>query len=314
MVRNIVRRLSRSIAILSVLWSGLALPAAPLENFPVEAVAPGHYVHYGSLDERSPDNLGDQANIGFIVGDRCVAVVDPGGSLAVGRALLAALRRVTDKPVCYVIITHFHPDHFFGTAAFAGPGVEIVAHEGYRRSMGVRARPFLNALQRDLGDLAAGSEILPPTLTVATSLDLDLGGRLLRVEAWPVAHTDNDLTVYDASTGTLWLGDLLFHQHTPVVDGSVLGFLQVLDTLATREVRHYVAGHGTTTLPWPDGLAQERAYLALLVRETRAALKSRRSLEEAMDSVGHSEAEHWVNFELFHRRNVSATYTELEWE
>lgn len=313
-VRNIVRQVGRSIAILSVLWGGLSQAADPLAGFTVEPVAPGHYVHYGSLDERSPDNLGDQANIGFVVGERCVAVVDPGGSLAVGKALLAALRRVTDKPVCYVVITHFHPDHFFGAAAFAGPGVEIVAHEGYRRSMGVRARPYLNALQRDLGDLAKGSDILPPTKTMANTLDLDLGGRTLKIEAWPVAHTDNDLTVFDPSTGTLWLGDLLFHQHTPVVDGSVLGFIQVLDTLAKREVTHYVPGHGKTSLPWPDGLAQERAYLTLLVRETRTALKGRRSLEEAMDSVGQSESGRWSNFESFHRRNVSATYTELEWE
>ena len=94
--------------------------ADPLDSFALEEVAPGNYVHRGSLDDRTPENAGDQANIGFIIGERCVAVVDPGGSLRVGQVLRAALRRITDKPVCYVIITHTHPVHFVGAAAFRG--------------------------------------------------------------------------------------------------------------------------------------------------------------------------------------------------
>jgi len=280
----------------------------------LEEVAPGHFVHHGTMEERSAANLGDQANIGFVVGERCVAVVDPGGSLAVGRALKAAIRRVTDKPVCHVIITHFHPDHFFGAAAFREPGVQFVAHAGYARTMAVRSRPYLNSLRRDLGAAADGSEVVAPTMLVDKVATLDIGGRTLELRAWSVAHTDNDLTVFDASTGTLWLGDLLFVDHTPVVDGSIRGFLGVLDELATLPARVYVPGHGRTETPWPDGLAPERAYLKLVLDETRAALKRKRTIEQAVEEVGATEASRWVNFDAFHRRNVTATYTELEWE
>lgn len=280
----------------------------------LEEVAPGHFVHRGTMDERSAANLGDQANIGFVVGDRCVAVIDPGGSLAVGKALKTAMRRVTDKPVCHVIVTHFHPDHFFGAAAFREPGVQFVAHAGYPRTMAVRSRPYLNALRRDLGSAADGSEVVAPTMLVDKVATLDLGGRTLELRAWSVAHTDNDLTVFDASSGTLWLGDLLFVDHTPVVDGSIRGFLGVLDELARLPARVYVPGHGRTDAPWPDGLAPERDYLTLVLEQTRAALKRKRTIEQAVDEVGTSEASRWVNFDAFHRRNVTATYTELEWE
>lgn len=285
-----------------------------LGSFTVTEVAPGNFVHYGRIEERSPDNLGDQANIGFIVGDRCVAVIDPGGSLPVGQALRAAIRRTTDKPICWVILTHMHPDHIFGTAAFREDQAVVVGHENLPRAMGQRARPYLNALKRDLGERAAGSEAIAPTRLVRDETVLDLGGRSIRLQAWPVAHTDNDVTVFDESTGTLWLGDLLFVSHTPVVDGKITGFIEVLDRLSTLRVPRFVPGHGKTDAPWPQALQPERDYLALIVRETRAAIKRRKTIEEAVDEVGLSEREKWVNFDDYHRRNVTTAYTELEWE
>lgn len=301
-------------------WAGTWIAALSLASvvsaaeMSLEEVAPGHFVHRGTMEERSPANLGDQANIGFVVGDRCVAVIDPGGSLAVGKALKSAMRRVTDKPVCHVVITHFHPDHFFGAAAFREAGVQFVTHAGYARTMAVRSRPYLNSLRRDLGAAAEGSEVVPPTMLIDKVATLDLGGRTLELRAWSVAHTDNDLTVFDASTGTLWLGDLLFVDHTPVVDGSIRGFLGALEELARLPARAYVPGHGRTEAPWPEGLVPERNYLQLILDETRAALKRKRTIEQAVDEVGTSEASRWVNFDAFHRRNVTATYTELEWE
>jgi quinoprotein relay system zinc metallohydrolase 2 len=280
----------------------------------VEQIAPGNYVHYGVHDPRAPENLGDNANIGFVVGERCVAVIDTGGSLAVGRALQAAIHDVTPLPVCYVILTHVHPDHCFGAAAFREDRPQVVGHARLPAALAARGKFYLGTLKRDLGELAEGSEVVAPTLLVADTLDLDLGNRKLSLRAWPAGHTDNDLTVYDGATGTLWVSDLLFIDHTPVVDGSITGFLKVLDTLAAVPARQFVAGHGRSALPWPQVLDRERDYLELITRETRQALRDKKTIQEAVDSVGQSEAGKWVNFELFHRRNVTSAYTELEWE
>lgn len=287
---------------------------APAQPLPVTEIAPGNFVHYGSLDERSAANLGDQANIGFIVGSRCVAVIDTGGSFAVGQRLLEALRAKTDLPVCWVIITHAHPDHFFGAAAFRGGQVVFAGHADLPRALQQRGRFYLNTLMRDLDGAAQGSEVVEPTLLVKDRLELDLGDRKLLLQAWPVAHTDNDLTVIDERTQTLWTGDLLFLQHTPVLDGSLGGFLRVLGDLGRMTPAHYVAGHGRTDASFADAVAAERHYFEVIDRETRRALKQRRTLQEATETVGTSEAGNWVNFDLYHRRNVTAAYTELEWE
>jgi quinoprotein relay system zinc metallohydrolase 2 len=291
-----------------------AAGASGAADLRVEEIAPGNYVHYGTHEERTRANLGDQANIGFVVGERCVAVIDTGGSLALGMALREAIRRVTPLPVCYVVLTHVHPDHLFGAAAFRADSAQFVGHAELPRALAARGKFYRSTLQRDLGDLAAGSEVVPPTLLVSDRLTLELGGRRLAVRAWPVAHTDNDLTVYDEQTATLWVSDLLFIDHTPVVDGSILGFVKVMESLAAMPARQYVSGHGRSPLPWPQVLGPQQRYLTRLVEETRQALRAKKTIQDAVEEVGYADAGSWVNFELFHRRNVTATYTELEWE
>jgi quinoprotein relay system zinc metallohydrolase 2 len=307
------RRITLLCAVLCAAMGNLAF-AQQIQPFDLDEIVPGNFVHYGTLEDRTPANLGDQANIGFIVGSRCVAVIDTGGSFAVGERLRQAIRTRTSLPVCYVIITHVHPDHIFGAAAFAADRPVYVGHHNLTRAMQQRGKFYLTTLKRDLGELAAGSEVVLPTLLVQDEMKLDLGGRSIVLHAWPVAHTDNDLTVFDEPTRTLWTGDLLFVQHTPVVDGSIVGFLSALDRLEAVRAQHFVAGHGRTDQPWPQALQPERRYLRLIVDETRRALKQRKTIEAAVDTVGLSEEKNWVNFESFHRRNVTAAYTELEWE
>lgn len=79
--------------------------------------------------------------------------------------------------MCYVINTHVHPDHIFGNAAFASDAPVCVGHDRLPAAMAARGRNYVHALERDLGEQAAGSEVLPPTLTVRGTLELDLGDR-----------------------------------------------------------------------------------------------------------------------------------------
>ena len=304
--------LTLSLACATLLHGAAFAQTTPALN--VEEVAPGNFAHYAGFEERSPQNLGDNANVGFIVGERCVAVIDAGGSFAIGQRLRQAIRAKTDLPVCYVILTHVHPDHFFGATAFNADHPQYVGHANLPRALQQRGKFYVNTLNRDLGDLAQGSEVVMPTVLVKDQLELDLGNRKLQVRAWPVAHTDDDLTVFDQRTRTLWVSDLLFLQHTPVVDGSLVGFIAAIDQLKAMPADHYVAGHGRSALPWPQSLEPEQRYLQLILTETRQALKNRKTLEQAVDTVGQSEQGNWLNFDLFHRRNVTAAYTELEWE
>jgi quinoprotein relay system zinc metallohydrolase 2 len=255
--------------------------------------------------------------MGFVVGSRCVAVIDTGGTPSVGQGLRAAIERATPLPVCYVINTHAHPDHVLGNVAFADasrPAPEFVASARFAHTLAAREPYYLNALQRDFGIQITHEAIVYPTISVDKSLDLDLGDRVLTLKAWQTAHTDNDLTVYDRRTRTLFASDLLFAQHLPVLDGSLRGWVSVMTELKRLAVATVVPGHGPVSNNWPAVMDAQAGYLNTLLRDTRAAIGNGLTIQQAIDSISVPPVPHWLLTDRFHRRNVTAAYAELEWE
>jgi quinoprotein relay system zinc metallohydrolase 2 len=294
----------------------LRAQAALLRDRPLEIVeiAPGIHVSQGVHQETAPENLGAIANVGFIIGTRSVAVIDSGGCLLWGRRLREGIRRLTDLPIAYLIQTHMHPDHVFGAAAFSPDRPQILGHPNLPGALARRQDYYLRRLKEALGDLADGSVVVPPTQLVDQAAAIDLGDRVLDVTAHAPAHTDNDLSIYDRQTRTLWAGDLLFMERIPALDGSLIGWLAVMDELARVPAAAVVPGHGPRSASWPDALAPQRRYLETLRNESRAVLRRGGTMEEAMAGVGQSEASRWLLFDDYHRRNIAAAFHELEWE
>jgi quinoprotein relay system zinc metallohydrolase 2 len=284
------------------------------EALSVSELAPGVFVHFGALEDWLPANGGDVANLGFVVGTRCVAVIDSGGTPQLGQRLRAAVQLRTTLPICYVINTHAHPDHVLGNADMTAPTTQFVASKRFNAALSARGPYYLNALQRDFGIAAGPEAIIYATRQVDTTAELDLGERTLMLTAWPTAHTDNDLTVYDRRTRTLFLSDLWFARHIPVIDGNLRGWLAVMKTLAGLDVALAIPGHGPASTDWPAALSPQQAYLEAVLRETRAAIKSGATLGQAVERVASQAAAPWLLAERFHRRNVTAAYAELEWE
>ncbi|SLN69573.1 quinoprotein relay system zinc metallohydrolase 2 [Ruegeria meonggei] len=288
-------------------------PVGQKLNF--DEVAPGLFVHLGLIEEPLAGNLGDISNIGFVIGQDSVAVIDTGTAPWMGEAIWRAVRTETDKPVSHVILTHMHPDHTLGTAPLTLAGAKVVGHAGLERALLDRLGNYVESLSTALGPEAyLGVEPITVEIEVETEEEIDLGGRKLILRAWPRAHTGNDLTVMDVNSGVLFTGDLVFHRHIPALDGELIGWQRVLKKLTGLEVTQIVPGHGGPLLAWPEGAADMLHYLDVLETDTRAAIDSGQRLGDAVETIAQEEAEHWDLFETYNPRNATVAFTELEWE
>ena len=176
-----------------------------------------------------------------------------------------------------------------------------------------RASHDHRALAASLQETETGAAVTP-TVLVHDKLVVDLGGRLLVLQAYPSAHTDSDLTVFDQATATLFAGDLLFSGRIPALDGSLKGWLLALAQMEKQPAARVVPGHGPATLPWPAGAADQKRYLDTLLRDVRHDLAAGQDVDAVSANAAASERSRWALFDAYNGRNAIEAYKELQWE
>lgn len=283
-------------------------------NFNLSEVAEGNFVHLGkhvSIEDKQRDDI---ANLGFIIGDNCIAVIDTGGSITIGKLLLDKIRSISDKPICYVINTHVHFDHVLGNKAFTVEKPIFVGHQKLADAFEHNREFFLTQFKDDLGPNPDASSIVGPSELIEQSKQIDLGNRTLTLIAYPVSHSHNDLIVIDDKTKTLWAGDLIFRERVPSLTGSLKGWIQVIKDLRTLEINKVVPGHGSIANSVNDAIEKQQAYLQSLLDETRKAIAEGQFVNDAMENIDKENHWEWLLHEFQHPTNVSKAFTELEWE
>jgi len=292
----------------------LTMKCQAKDTLVVQKIAPGWYFHFGHHELPNRENHGAIANIGFVVGSSCVAVLDSGGNPHQGLLLKNTIEKITEVPICYVINSHVHPDHVFGNRSFKAKGVQFVGHKNLARDLQSRGPFYLQRSEEQLGIKLTTQDIVLPDIVVTDSLILDLGNKFLTVRAHGSAHTDNDLSVFDQNSQTLWLSDLLFVEHLPVIDGSLKGWLKELNVLAKLKVKRVIPGHGPVLSHWPEALKTQQDYLNMLLKEVRAMIRQGKFIEQAIAEVGRTTKSQWALFNDFHKKNITQVFAELEWE
>lgn len=300
------------------LFGGFCLCCLPTlgrsaEGFAMDEVGPGIFIRHGVIADASAENNDAIANIGFVVGKESVLVTESGGSLVDGQWLRGEIRKRTTKPISHVVLTHVHPDHVFGAAAFTEDKPVFIGHASLREALDSRGEYYRTRLVDMLGADKAGS-VVYPTLEVKDAAEIDLGDRKLSFHAHGKAHTNSDLSMRDSQSGLLFPADLLSVDRIPSLDGSLLGWFKEIEKLKSFGATSGIPGHGPTRVELEPAFAAITGYLAALRDQTRKAIAADVPIEKAVKTVAMDQRDRWQLFDNYNTRNVTQAYQELEWE
>ncbi|MDO4784210.1 MAG: MBL fold metallo-hydrolase [Propionibacteriaceae bacterium] len=215
-------------------------------------------------------------NIGLVVGDDHVLMIDAGSHPEQGRRLAESAAGLAGRPVDRLVITHWHWDHWFGAK---GVGAEVVV--GHERLAQWREHPGVRAGAPQYG--VAPADILPPTEPMSLARAFDLGGVRAEVLHLGAAHTDTDLMVFVPEEDVIFVGDLLEEGADPQFGPSteVGGWPGVLDGAlgAATDQTRFVPGHGKAV----DRMFafRQRAEIAMLYAEAERLARAGVGADEA---------------------------------
>lgn len=253
---------------------------AATEDYHIDPVlvADGIWMIHGADAPILFSNGGAIANIAIIDTPVGTVLVDSGPSIRYGRALKSVAEGLTGKPMVRVYVTHLHPDHGMGIAAF--DRAIVAALPQTISDMARDGRGFSDAMYRILGDWMRGTDLVLPGRPI-DEISEDFGGRTLRLMALS-GHSAGDLALLDEKTGTLIGGDLLFHDRAPSTPTADLArWRESLDVLARLPHKGAIPGHGPFDPSGTAAIAQTRDWIDWLEDTLTRAVQSGLDMVEA---------------------------------
>lgn len=286
--------------------------AAEIRLKPVQ-VAPGVFAVIGDLGPQSYENHGLNSNLGFIVADSGVIVINTGPTVAVARALHAAIKRATSKPLKWTINTGSQPHYWLGNHYFSALGVPIVAHKEAVRIMRQGGAQQLETQRKLLKKQANGTKLSYPTKEIDEEFEIRVGDTHVKVLHFGPAHTAGDVAVWLPQRKIVFAGDIVFTDRLlgVIAVGNSGGWIAAFDRVAALHPQIIVPGHGAPTNITHAG-EHTRNYLVYVRTEVKKRLDQGETLQEVVDNIDQTQFRHLRNFDLLAKRNVHQIYLELE--
>lgn len=296
-------------------WAGVAAIAHAVE-VRFQPVAPGVYAFIGEKSGRTYANEGLNANIGLVVTPAGALLIDSGASLQGAQQIHAAVKKVTDQPVKWVINTGGQDHRWLGNGHFIAQGAEVIAHANGKVDMLARGGDHLAALKPELKEKLDGTvPTLPTRWLTGNEESLSLGGMAIEVKHRGGAHTPGDLMVWLPQQRVVFSGDIVYvDRMLGVIPVSHTGrWLQSVAALEALQPARIVPGHGDVC-ELPKAQAQTRDYLQALRAHMKQAVERGDDIGAAIKGF---DARPWLgllNATDLHPGNASRTYLELERE
>lgn len=301
-----------------VLFMALVCLTAPLHADPVlqlQSVDNNVYAIVGPLGNRDPDNLGNNATFGFAVTSEGVVLIDPGGTYQGAAEIHKLIQTVTDKPINIVINTGGQDHRWLGNGYFKQRGARIIANTKAVADHKARSRDQFFMLGNLVGDAGLkNTEAVYAEETFDDHLTFTLGDMVFELHHAGPAHTPGDSYVWLPQQRIVFTGDIVYVQRMlgviPV--SSSKNWLTVFETMAARQPRIVVPGHGhVTTLE--EATAHTYDYLVFLRQAVSKFMDTGGGIED-IGKLDQSRFSFLENYDILKGRNAQRVYAELEWE
>ncbi len=276
-----------------------------------------HTWYVPGLRGAATEHEGFISNAGFVVTSKGVVVFDALGTPSLAHEMLKQIRKITDKPIVKVVVSHYHADHIYGLQVFKAEGAQIIAPAGAREYIGSQqARDRLEERRLSLDPwVNDDTRVVRPDRFVTGDYSFRVGDVDFQVSLLGKAHSDGDMTLYVKTDRVLFSGDIIFEGRIPYVgDADTRNWLRVLKQMELDRVVALIPGHGPLARNPVRAIRATRHYLQFLRDKMKAAVDELMPFDEAYRSVDWSQFRKLPAFEAANRRNAYQVYLSIEAE
>ncbi|MBD3738963.1 MAG: MBL fold metallo-hydrolase [Pseudomonas balearica] len=291
------------------------LPASAFaETLAVQPVTDDVWAIVGPLEQRSPENLANNATFGLVVTPEGAVLIDPGGSWQGAEMLHAVIRTVTDQPVVHVINTGGQDHRWLGNGYWQAQGATVIASEAAVEDHRARADDHMIALSQFLGEGLDGTEPAYADVTFETDYTLEFGGLTFEIMHRGAAHTPGDSFIWLDERDVMFTGDIVYVDRIlgngPARDTD--SWIAVFEAMAAFDPAHIVPGHGHAT-DLAKATSDTYDYLVNLRTQIGALIENGGDIMDA-PAIDQSNWTYLEQFDSLAGRNAQATFEEMEWE
>jgi len=302
-------------------WGKAGLQTSSLDKYPesmlyskVEKVAKGVYTSIGQTSPGSYENSGHNNNLGFVIGDKDVLVWNASSSYLLAKSFHEEIKKITDKPVKYVILENSQGHAMLGSNYWKEQGAVLVAQEIAKKEIIEKGEGILKRYQKTQRDKILSTKVVLPDLTFKDKKVFDLGGRVVEALYFGYAHEHSDICIWLPKEKIVFAGDLAFNQRLlPIFTiTETQKWLEAWDKFAALNAKIVIPGHGDVT-DMATVTKYTKGYLEYMREKIMEVIDNDGGLNEAYN-IDMSEYQHLDTFKELGKQNIAILFKQMEFE
>lgn len=275
-------------------------------------VIDGVYSAIGETGPGSYENSGHNNNLSFVITDDGVVVMNAGDNYLLARSLHEEIKKLTDKPVKYVVLENAQGHAMLGSNYWQEQGAKVIAHRDAAAVMKRHGEAILARMKRGRRDKALGTRLTTPDIVFDDKMNISMGGVRMEVLYLGHAHSPGDALLWLPDRKLVISGDMAFHERMlPVFKNTDTAlWLETWEKFAALNAKYVIPGHGGPT-DMAEVTKYTRDYLKFMRAKVQELLDNGGGLQDAY-KIDQSQFAHLDTFKELARQNADRIFQMME--